>query len=89
MRKFSQLIGEGAQKDSLSILQSEITTYINSTKVTEPFLIARLRAFEGLLYKMIGKNREAQNSLQEAYSLQKGDSYVQLLSSRLTKKMLS
>ena len=32
MRKFSQLIGEGAQKDSLSILQSEITTYINKVK---------------------------------------------------------
>lgn len=70
---------------AINNLLKEITSYINSTKVTEPFLIARLRAFEGLLYKMIGKNREAQNSLQEAYSLQKGDSYVQLLSSRLVK----
>ena len=66
-------------------LLKEITSYINSTKVAEPFLIARLRAFEGLLYKMTGKTREAQNSWQEAYALQKGDSYVQLLSSRLTK----
>ena len=74
-----------APMQAINNLLKEITTYINSTKVTEPFLIARLRAFEGLLYKMIGKNREAQNSLQEAYSLQKGDSYVQLLSSRLTK----
>lgn len=70
---------------NINSLLKEITAYINSTKVTEPFLLARLRAFEGLLYKMLGKNREAQNSMQEAYSLQKGDSYVQLLSSRLVK----
>ena len=74
-----------AKLKNINDLLKEITAYINSTKVTEPFLIARLRAFEGLLYKMLGKNHEAQNSLQEAYSLQKGDSYVQLLSSRLSK----
>ena len=32
MRKFSQLIDESSQRDSLSILQSEITTYINKVK---------------------------------------------------------
>ena len=32
MRKFSLLIDESSKKDSLSILQSEITTYINKVK---------------------------------------------------------
>ena len=74
-----------APLNEINNLLSEITSYRTSTKVTEPFLIARLRAFEGLLYKMTGKNHEAQICWQEAHSLQKGDSYVQLLSSRLSK----
>ena len=71
--------------DEINNLLTEITAYRTATNVTEPILLARLRAFEGLLNKMYGKNREAQVCWQEAYSLQKGDSYVQLLSSRLVK----
>lgn len=71
----------------INTLLKEINSYRNSTKVTEPFLIARLQAFEGLLNKMAGKNRDAQSCWQEAYNLQKGDSYVQLLSSRLNKNL--
>ena len=79
------LLEEKTPVDEMNALLAEITAYTTSTKVTEPFLIARLKAFEGLLNKMKGKNREAQICWQEAYGLQKGDSYVQLLSSRLTK----
>ena len=32
MKKFSLLIDESSKRDSLSILQSEITTYINKVK---------------------------------------------------------
>ena len=76
---------EKTPTEEINKLLKEISSYRISTNVTEPFLIARLRAFEGLLNKMAGKNREAQICWQEAYNLQKGDSYVQLLSSRLTK----
>ncbi len=68
-------------------LLSEIATYKSTTKVTEPFLLARLRAFEGLLYKMLGKTKEAATALQEAKGHQKGDRYVQLLSSRMEKTL--
>lgn len=66
-------------------LLAEIAAYKSSTKVTEPFLIARLRAFEGLLYKLAGKGREAEAAYSEARGLQKGDRYVQLLGCRLAK----
>ncbi len=66
-------------------LLSDIEAYKSSTKVTEPLLIARLRAFEGLLYKMAGKGRDAESAYNEARGLQKGDRYVQLLGVRLSK----
>ena len=67
-------------------LLTEITNYRHSTNVAEPYLIARLRAFEGLLNNMAGKNREAETAYKEARGLQKSDSYVQLLGTRLNKK---
>ncbi len=69
----------------INALLADIGAYKSSTKVTEPVLIARLRAFEGLLYKMAGKKREAEGAYNEARSLQKGDRYVQLLGTRLLK----
>lgn len=72
-------------RDELSGLLADITEYRTSTKVTEPVLIARLRAFEGLLCKMAGRVREAEAAYSEAKGLQKGDRYVQLLGCRLAK----
>lgn len=66
-------------------LQADLSAYKSSTNVTEPFLIARLRAFEGLLSQLAGKKREAEAAYNEARGLQKGDRYVQLLGSRLLK----
>ena len=66
-------------------LLTDITGYRTSTKVMEPYLLARLRAFEGLLFKMAGKKREAELAYNEARGLQKGDRYVQLLGCRLAK----
>ena len=37
-------------------LLAEINSYRSSNKVSEPFLKARLKAFEGLLAKMSGNN---------------------------------
>lgn len=71
--------------DCINLLLNEITSYRTSTNVTEPFLIARLLAFEGLLNNMLGKNRDAEEAYQEAKNLQRGDRYVQLLQTRLTK----
>ena len=76
---------EEAPVEEINKLLKDIKSYRTSTNVTEPFLQARLSAFEGLLNKMSGKNREAQACWEEAHSLQKGDSYEQLLSSRLIK----
>ena len=76
---------EKAPVEEINTLLTDITSYRNSTNVTEPFLQARLRAFEGLLNKMLNKNHEAQTCWQEAHALQKGDSYEQLLESRLIK----
>ena len=42
-------------------------------------------AFEGLLYKMAGKKRDAETAFTGARSLQKGDRYVQMLECRLAK----
>ena len=75
---------ETASSDISSLL-SEISLYKTTTNVSEPYLIARLRAFEGLLYKMSGNSREAEAAFQQAKNLQKGDNYVQLLGSRLEK----
>ena len=69
----------------INLLLKDIAAYKASTKVTEPALIARLRAFEGLLYKMAGKKREAEAAYTEAKNQQKGDRYVLLLGSRLAK----
>ena len=69
----------------INALLADISSYRTSTKVTEPVLIARLRAFEGLLNKMAGKKREAEQAYNEAKALQKGDRYVQLLGTRLLK----
>ena len=66
-------------------LLADIAAYKTSTKVTEPALIARMRAFEGLLFKMAGKKREAEAAYTEARALQKGDRYVLLLGCRLAK----
>lgn len=74
-----------APLDKISGLLADIAAYKNSTKVTEPYLIARLRAFEGLLCKMAGRGREAESAYNEAKGLQKGDRYVQLLGCRLAK----
>ena len=74
-----------APLDEINGLLSDIGSYKNSTKVTEPLLIARLRAFEGLLYKMAGRTREAEAAYTESRGLQKGDRYVQLLGCRLAK----
>lgn len=71
--------------EAINRLLTGITTYRVTTNVTEPLLIARLRAFEGLLNKMAGKTWEAEAAYQEAKNLQKGDRYVQLLGTRLEK----
>lgn len=71
--------------ENVNGLLADIAAYKGSTNVTEPLLIARLRAFEGLLYKMAGRSREAEAAYTEARGLQKGDSYVQLLGCRLKK----
>ena len=71
--------------EEVSGLLSDIAAYKSSTNLTEPLLIARLRAFEGLLYKMAGRGREADAAYTEARGLQKGDRYVQLLGCRLKK----
>ena len=69
--------------EEINALLTDIAAYKSSTKVTEPALIARLRAFEGLLLNMAGKKREADTAYNEARVLQKGDRYVLLLGSRL------
>ena len=74
-----------APLEEITELLADITSYKTSTKVTEPALIARLRAFEGLLFKMAGRKREAETAYNEARVLQKGDRYVLLLGSRLAK----
>ena len=80
----SQLEG-AVPLDQVSGLLADIGAYKSSTNVTEPYLIARLRAFEGLLCKMAGRSREAEAAYNEARGLQKGDRYVQLLGCRLAK----
>ena len=47
-----------APLEKINALLTDIASYKSSTNVTEPFLIARLRAFEGLLFKMAGRKRE-------------------------------
>ena len=69
--------------EEINALLTDIAAYKSSTKVTEPALIARLRAFEGLLMNMAGKKREADTAYNEARVLQKGDRYVLLLGCRL------
>ena len=56
----------------VSGLLADIGAYKSLTNVTEPYLMARLRAFEGLLYKMAGKGRDAEAAYNEARGLQKG-----------------
>ena len=80
----SQLEGS-VPLDQVGGLLSDIGSYKSSTNVTEPYLIARLRAFEGLLCKMAGRSRDAEAAYSEARGLQKGDRYVQLLGCRLAK----
>lgn len=79
------LMENPAPREEINSLLSEIAGYRSSTNVTEPVLIARLRAFEGLLCKMAGRRLEAEAAYAEAKGLQKGDRYVQLLGSRLAK----
>ena len=79
------LLESPAPREEINSMLSEIAGYRSSTNVTEPVLIARLRAFEGLLYKMAGRRLEAEAAYTEAKGLQKGDRYVQLLGSRLAK----
>ena len=74
-----------APLEKINALLTDIATYKSSTNVTEPFLIARLRAFEGLLFKMSGRKRDAEIAYNEGRALQKGDRYVQLLGCRLAK----
>ena len=71
--------------EDINSLLADIASYKAGTKVTEPALIARLRAFEGLLFKMAGRKREAEVAYGEAHAQQKGDRYVLLLGSRLAK----
>lgn len=80
----TQLEGTAPLGDINGLL-ADIASCKSSTTVTEPYLIARLRAFEGLLYKMAGRSREAEAAYNEARGLQKGDRYVQLLGCRLAK----
>ena len=72
-------------RDEVYGLLTDLAEYKSSTQVTEPVLMARLRAFEGLLLKMAGRTREAETAYSEAKGLQKGDRYVQLLGCRLAK----
>ncbi len=74
-----------APLEDINSLLTDLAAYKSSTTVIEPYLIARLRAFEGLLYKMAGKKHEAEEAWTEAKGLQKGDPYVQLLGCRLEK----
>ena len=74
-----------APLEKINALLTDIASYKSSTNVTEPFLIARLRAFEGLLFKMAGRKRDAEIAYNEGRALQKGDRYVQLLGCRLAK----
>ena len=69
----------------ISGLLADIEGYKNSVNVTEPYLNARLKAFEGLLLQMSGRKRNAEAAYTEARGLQKGDRYVQLLGCRLAK----
>lgn len=71
--------------EDINSLLADIASYKSSTNMTEPLLIARLRAFEGLLFKLTGRKRDAEIAYLEAKSLQKGDRYVQLLGCRLAK----
>ena len=71
--------------DEINGLLADIASYKNSTNLTEPLLIARLGAFEGLLLEMAGRRREADGVYSEVRALQKGDRYVQLLGGRLKK----
>ena len=79
------LLNNSGQQEEINELLTDIANYKISTKVTEPYLNARLRAFEGLLQKMAGRTSEAQTAYSEARGLQKGDRYVQLLGCRLAK----
>lgn len=72
-------------RDEVYGLLTDLAEYKSSTQLTEPVLMARLRAFEGLLLKMAGRTREAETAYSEAKGLQKGDRYVQLLGCRLAK----
>ena len=60
----------------ISGLLADIEGYKNSVNVTEPYLNARLKAFEGLLLQMSGRKRNAEAAYTEARGLQKGDRYV-------------
>ena len=80
----TQLDGKAPLEEVTGLL-ADIAAYKSSTNVIEPYLMARLRAFEGLLYKLQGRNRDAENAYNEARGLQKGDQYVQLLGCRLVK----
>ena len=79
------LLENSVPREELNGLLADLAEYRSSTKVTEPVLMARLKAFEGLLFKMAGRSRDAEAAYNEARGLQKGDRYVQLLGSRLEK----
>ena len=74
-----------APVEEINSLLADISAYRQSTNVIEPYLRARLMAFEGLLYKMAGRKRDAETAFTGARSLQKGDRYVQMLECRLAK----
>jgi len=83
--KFHSTANKASLSPEITTLLEDIKLYKKSTSLSEPYLIARLRAFEGLLYKMNDNSTEAVTAFQDAKKLQKSDPYVQLLGSRLEK----
>lgn len=65
----------------------QLNDYMNTTKLAEPVLIARLTAIKGLLSEMNKNRSEASKCYSDAKSLQGGDRYVLLLGVRLEKTL--
>ncbi|MCR4954924.1 MAG: S-layer homology domain-containing protein [Treponema sp.] len=78
------LVKNKLDSDKTSELHKDIATQLEKSHL-EPVISAHITAIDGILYTLEGKTKKAEECYTKAKSIQAGDTYVLLLSTKLQK----
>jgi len=80
----SYLVKNKLNTEEVDLLHKDIAAQLSQAHL-EPVIAAHITAIDGLLYSLEGKQRKAEDCYTKAKAIQAGDTYVLLLSTKLSK----